>query len=199
MPEIILASGSPRRRQLLEQMGLTFRVAATDVDESIPHDMCPVEAAKMLARRKAMAAVQADDKVIIAADTIVAVDNRILGKPADAADARAMLWMLSGQKHEVLTGLCVAHAGRIYTAVEQTEVHFEELDETDIEDYVRTGEPMDKAGGYGIQGRAGVFIHAIEGCYYNVMGLPLARLRSLLIQALGENGYRALLSWHNGD
>lgn len=194
--EIVLASGSPRRSQLLRQMGLRFRVEPTDADETLPQGSTPAEAVAELARRKAgVAAERFPDAVIIAADTVVSVGGNILGKPADPADAAAMLRMLSGRRHEVLTGLCVWVAGRAATAVEETRVYFSELDEEEIAGYVATGEPMDKAGAYGIQGRAGVFVHAIEGCYYNVMGLPLSRLKRLLVQALGESEYKALASW----
>lgn len=194
MPEVILASGSPRRKQLLEEMGLNFRVAPTDADETLPEGAAPSQAAEELARRKAaMAQRLAPDALIIAADTLVAVGGHILGKPVDEQDAVKMLGLLSGCHHEVVTGICVAWQGRLCSACEKTMVRFDELSGMDIMEYVSTGEPLDKAGAYGIQGKAGVFITGIEGCYFNVMGLPKAALKKLLVQAAGEAVYRALI------
>jgi septum formation protein len=196
LPDIVLASASPRRKQLLEQMGLTFRVKPVDADETLPGGAAAEQAATLLARRKAeMAAEDEPEALVIAADTLVAVGGRILGKPADALQAAEMLRMLSGRAHDVVTCVCVAWQGKIHSASERTRVHFDTMADGDIGNYVSTGEPLDKAGAYGIQGRAGVFISGIEGCYYNVMGLPLAALRKLLEQALGCDGYRALITW----
>jgi septum formation protein len=192
----VLASASPRRKQLLGQMGLAFRVKPVDADETLPDGAAPGRAAAMLARRKAeMAMLTEPEALVIAADTLVVVGGHILGKPADALNAAEMLRMLSGRAHDVVTCVCVAWKGRIYSASERTRVRFDSMTDGDIGNYVSTGEPLDKAGAYGIQGRAGVFISGIEGCYYNVMGLPLAALRKLLEQALGFDGYRALISW----
>jgi septum formation protein len=202
LPDIVLASGSPRRKQLLEQMGLSFRVKQTDADETLPEGAPPDEAATELARRKAAVAVEKEPKaLVIAADTIVIVGGKILGKPADEREAAEMLKMLRGRTHEVATGVCVAWQGVYRTACECTDVTFDDMTDADIGHYVSTGEPLDKAGAYGIQGRAGVFISRIEGCWYNVMGLPLAALRNLLEQALGAEGFRALISWKsfNGE
>lgn len=194
--DVVLASASPRRQQLLGQMGLRFRVKPMDVDETLPKGASPEEAATELARLKARAATEGEPAaLVITADTLVAVGGRILGKPADEDQAREMLRMLRGRMHEVATGVCVAWQGKLYSACEQTRVCFDDMTDEDIFNYVSTGEPLDKAGAYGIQGRAGVFISRIEGCYYNVMGLPLATLKKLLEQALGAEGFRALISW----
>lgn len=193
MPQVILASGSPRRRQLLEEMGLQFTVAPTDADETVPEGAAPEQAAEELARRKAMeASGRWPDALVIAADTVVAVDGHILGKPADSSDAVRMLRMLQGRQHDVVTGICVAWQGALHSAWECTLVRFDPVTDSEVEAYVATGDPMDKAGAYGIQGMAGVYIGGITGCYFNVMGLPKAALRKLLVQAVGEAGYRAL-------
>ncbi len=199
MRQVILASASPRRSQLLGQMGLTFRVVPADADETLPSGMPPAQAVTLLAQRKAeLVAAGQPDALVIAADTVVAVEGDILGKPADREEAAAMLRCLSGRQHEVLTGLCLAVDGRIHTAAERTLVCFDPWSEVDIASYVASGEPMDKAGAYGIQGLAGMFVSGIEGCYYNVMGLPLSALRRLLIGALGENEFRQLAPWPGG-
>jgi septum formation protein len=188
---LVLASGSPRRKQLMEEMGLRFQVSPTDADETLPEGATPEQAVVELARRKAAAAKCNQDSVIIAADTLVAVDGRILGKPAGSTEAVEMLKLLRGRTHEVVTGLCVACSGRLYSSYERTLVRFDDMTDRDIEDYVSTGEPLDKAGAYGIQGSAGLFISGIEGCYFNVVGLPKAALRKLLMRAVGEEEYRA--------
>lgn len=196
VPDVVLASGSPRRKQLLEEMGVRFRVAPADADETLPDGASPSQAAAALAERKAlMAASGFPDALVIAADTLVAVDGRILGKPADGREAEAMLRLLSGRRHEVVTGLCLAYRGELYRHCESTAVCFDEIAEEDIRGYAASGEPMDKAGAYGIQGGAGMFISGIEGCYFNVMGLPKAALRKLMIRAVGEAAYRAMAPW----
>jgi septum formation protein len=199
-PEIVLASASPRRRELLAQMGVKFRVEPTDADETLPEGAAPARAAAELAGRKAAAAAAKwPDALVIAADTLVIVEGRILGKPADEREAAEMLRLLRGREHTVATGVCVAFLGRRFSACELTKVRFDSMTDGDIDNYVRTGEPMDKAGAYGIQGRAGVFISGIEGCWYNVMGLPLATLRKLLEQALGVDGFRSLIDWNSSN
>ena len=181
--DIILASQSPRRRELLERMGLTsFRVVSPDVDENLGEELPPAELVSRLSRRKAQAVAQQvkQDALIVAADTVVALEGTILGKPADELSAFRMLTTLSGARHQVYTGLTVLRGEEVCTEYEVTDVTFRELSEGEIEDYIRTGEPMDKAGAYGIQGYGALFIEGIQGDYYNVMGLPVCRLGRIL-------------------
>ena len=181
--DIILASQSPRRRELLERMGLAgFRVVSPDVDEHMEEDLPPAQLVCRLSQRKARAVREqvGDEGLIIAADTVVALDGAILGKPADELAAFKMLSTLSGVRHQVYTGLTVLRGGEEHTEYEVTDVSFRELTQGEIEDYIRTGEPMDKAGAYGIQGYGALFISGIQGDYYNVMGLPVCRLGQLL-------------------
>lgn len=200
MIQVILASASPRRRALLEQMGLRFAIVPSDADETLRPGLTPQNAAGELARRKAaVVAEKYPQALVIAADTLVAVDGALLGKPQDARDAADMLRRLSSREHEVVTGLCVAWQGRQHMACESTAVRFDALREEEIDRYIRTGEPLDKAGAYGIQGRAGVFVSDIRGCYYNVMGLPLARLKALLMEVLGTEQYDGLICWEEGE
>ena len=178
-----LASRSPRRRQLLEQMGLRdFRIVCSDADETASPGLTPPALVEALSARKA-AAVQhaaAAGDLIIAADTVVALDGRVLGKPADGPDAFAMLSALSGRRHQVYTGLTVVCGAQRLTEHEVTAVTFRSLSSAEICAYIATGEPMDKAGAYGIQGRGALFVEGIEGDYYNVMGLPVCRLGRIL-------------------
>ncbi|NLM45797.1 MAG: septum formation inhibitor Maf [Firmicutes bacterium] len=186
--EIILASASPRRAELLRQLGLQFTVCQSEVDEKQVTAETPEELALLLAERKAEAvAAQVKKGIIIAADTIVHLDGKILGKPADYSEAHAMLTMLSGRTHEVLTGVAVIRQPERRRAghVETTRVTFRRLTEAEIEWYLRSGEAFDKAGGYGIQGKAAVFVEKIDGCYFNVVGLPLAALWKMLVQMGG--------------
>ena len=180
---IVLASRSPRRRQLLEQMGLRdFRIVCSDADETASPGLTPPALVEALSARKA-AAVQhaaAAGDLIIAADTVVALDGRVLGKPADGPDAFAMLSALSGRRHQVYTGLTVVCGAQRLTEHEVTAVTFRSLSSAAICAYIATGEPMDKAGAYGIQGRGALFVEGIEGDYYNVMGLPVCRLGRIL-------------------
>ena len=181
--DIILASQSPRRRELLERMGLTgFRVVSPNVDENLGEELPPAELVSRLSRLKAgaVAAQAGADALVIAADTVVALEGTILGKPADERDAFRMLSALSGVRHQVYTGVTVLRGEESFTEYEVTGVAFRELSEEEIEDYIRTGEPMDKAGAYGIQGYGALFIEGIQGDYYNVMGLPVCRLGRLL-------------------
>ena len=187
---LILASSSPRRQELLAQTGLRFTVAAANINE----DLLPNEAAaayvQRLAEEKAQAiwnANQAADSlddplVVLGADTCVVCDGRILGKPTDTADARRMLELLSGRTHAVLTGLAAISSGKIARDVEVTQVTFNQLNDREIAQYIANGEPMDKAGAYAIQGYAARWIPRIEGCYFNVVGLPIARTISLLAE-----------------
>jgi septum formation protein len=180
---IILASNSPRRRELLAQIGLVFTVSPADVDESVLPGEAPEPYAVRLALDKARsAAMRAGRGIVIAADTIVVAGGAILGKPADAEDARRMLKALSGRQHEVVTGLAVMDAAtrRSSARTAVTKVWFRDLSEREINAYVATGEPLDKAGAYGIQERGALMVERIEGCYSNVVGLPLSLLGEIL-------------------
>ena len=182
---LILASASPRRRDLLEQIGLTFTVETADIDETPQLAEEPTAYVKRLAEHKAAAvfARHADRArlIVLGADTTVLVDGQILNKPVDDADAARMLWMLSGRTHRVITGVALFTAsGPPLVAAELTEVEFSPLTESEIVAYIATGEPAGKAGAYAIQGRAAKFIPRIHGDYFNVVGLPLARVTAML-------------------
>lgn len=176
---LVLASASPRRRELLALLGLTFDVVPGDVDETWRDGESPEAHAERLAREKA-AAVRRPGAVTVAADTIVVVDGAILGKPRDRAEAEAMLRRLAGRDHVVHTAIAVAYGARCASGVVSTRVWFRPLDDAAIAAYVATGEPMDKAGAYGIQGYGAVLVDRIEGDYFTVMGLGLARFVDLL-------------------
>ena len=181
--DIILASNSPRRKDLLRQIGLDFSIAPVDVDERVLPNEAPEGYAVRVALDKArLAASLAGAGIVIAADTIVVVDDEILGKPADASDAERMLKILSGKAHRVITGLAVMDAatGRTLTRTSITRVWFRRLAQQEIKSYVATGEPLDKAGAYGIQERGALLVDKIDGCYFNVVGLPLSLLGKLL-------------------
>jgi len=181
--ELILASQSPRRRELLERMGAgPFRIVPPEIDERQDKELSPAQQVQSLSLCKALAVQEREGTqcLIIAADTVVSLDGLVLGKPADSNDARRMLSMLSGRRHQVYTGLTVLCGGERAIHCEETDVYFRELDQDEIEAYVATGEPMDKAGAYGIQGAGALFIERISGDYYNVMGLPVCRLGQLL-------------------
>ena len=176
MKHIILASASPRRKEILELADLKFDVMPSDAQE-ITTKTAPNEVVMELASIKAKDIYKKSEKqsMIVGADTVVAYQGQILGKPTDEADAKRMLTMLSGQTHEVYTGVCVIEDGKTKTFYEETKVTFYEISDEPIDYYIKTGEPMDKAGSYGIQGKAAVFIKGIEGDYYNVVGFPIAR------------------------
>ena len=181
--KIVLASQSPRRRELLERMGIRdFTVLSPDVDERAFDGLPPEELVRRLSEEKAAAvAARVDgDCLIIAADTVVALDGAVLGKPEDELEAFKMLTTLSGVRHQVHTGVTVRQRERRDTGHEETGVTFRELTEREIEAYVKTGEPMDKAGAYGIQGYGALLVEGISGDYYNVMGLPVCRLGRML-------------------
>jgi len=187
--KLILASASPRRAEILRNAGIQFEIRKTDVDESRIVGELPGDYVRRLALAKALSAATEyrdplDETLILGADTVVVVDADILGKPASQDDARSMLRRLSGRIHEVHTGLALLRKpGTMQRVVEEiTRVHFASLSEREIEDYIATGEPFDKAGAYGIQGIGGRYVTRIEGCYFNVMGLPLAQLWSLLCE-----------------
>ena len=181
--KIILASQSPRRKELLERMGIRdFETISPNVDESAFRGLPPEELVRRLSAEKAAAVAgkAGEDAIVIAADTVVALEGAVLGKPADELDAFKMLSALSGVRHQVYTGVTVCRGGEKQTAHEVTDVTFRELSEEEIERYIATGEPMDKAGAYGIQGYGALLIQGISGDYYNVMGLPVCRLGGML-------------------
>lgn len=182
LPEkVILASGSPRRRELLGEMGIEFEIDVPDVDETVAG--APDEMVRVLAERKARAvAEKRSEGLIVAADTLVALDGRALGKPVDDEEAKDMLSSLSGRTHDVFTGVCVmdAASGRCMVEADRTGVCFREVSNEEIESYVATGEPRDKAGAYAIQGGAGAFVSGYEGSRTNVIGLPVELLDKML-------------------
>ena len=181
--KIILASASPRRRQLLKELGLKFKVISTNKEEKVDDTFFPVQIARKLAVRKALEVskkVRDSSIIIIAGDTIVVLGNKILGKPQSKKEAIEMLSRLSGKIHKVITGICILQGNKKVVGHEITKVTFQKLSPAMILSYVNTGESMDKAGGYGIQGKAALLIKKIEGDYFNVMGLPLVRLAKLL-------------------
>jgi len=183
MRRLILASASPRRRELLTQAGFRFEVIPAHINEDVRPDEDPVAYVVRLAREKAQVVrEQLNDPqaIVLGADTTVTLDGHILAKPEDPADAIRMLRMLSGRTHRVITGVAVATADGTEVAAEVTGVQFVTLREEEIADYVSTGEPMDKAGAYGIQGYAARWIPRIEGCYFNVVGLPVALVSNML-------------------
>ena len=183
---LILASQSPRRRELLGLFHIPFTVCAADIDESMDPEKSPREEVARVSRAKALAVPRLPGDVVVAADTIVVCDRRVLGKPRDEADAVRMLTMLSGREHQVMTGLTVLNDQQAVTCTEVTEIQFRALSPEEIEAYVRTGEPMDKAGAYGIQGGAALFAQGLVGDYYNVMGLPVCRLGMILQEIAPE-------------
>ncbi|ADL07504.1 Maf family protein [Thermosediminibacter oceani] len=181
--KLILASASPRRRELLAQLGLDFKVIPSGIDETSLTAGPPELVAVRLAEQKAAdVAMRAGEGIVIGADTIVVVDDSILGKPKDENDARKMLTRLSGRWHRVYTGIAVIHtaSGGKISDYEESRVKFKKLSPREIENYIKTGEPMDKAGGYGIQGKGALLVEKIEGCYYNIVGLPLFKLGAML-------------------
>ena len=184
--EVILASQSPWRRELLGLFHIPFVVRVSDIDETMNPDAPAAEQVALVSRRKAEAISRGKDDVVIAADTIVVCGGEILGKPRDTADASRMLHMLSGRDHQVMTGMTVLRGNRVIVCTEITDIHFRELSDREIDAYIRTGEPMDKAGSYGIQGGAALFAERLVGDYYNVMGLPVCRLGQLLREIAPE-------------
>lgn len=187
--KLILASQSPRRKEILESVGLKFDIMPVDADESLPEGIEGADAVTMLARRKAKALLEAHpelaDSVILAADTLVECFGEILGKPTDKEDARRMLTMLCGCGSAVHTGICIGYKGRFVTAVETAYVTFDEMSEEEIEDYISTDEPYDKAGGYAVQGRAALYIAGVTGDWYSVVGLPIHAVKTLLDEEFG--------------
>ncbi|HYW31922.1 MAG TPA: Maf family protein [Gemmatimonas sp.] len=181
---VVLASQSPRRRELLALVGIAHEVRPADVDESVLPGELPVPHCERLARLKAETLAGRDpDAVVIGSDTIVVIDGDILGKPRDAADATTMLRRLSGRTHTVFTAVAVSRGGETRSGVEEVDVTFRTLDDATIEGYIATGEPMDKAGAYGVQGYGATIVERVEGDYFAVMGLPMGRLVALLRDA----------------
>ncbi len=182
--QVILASASPRRLALLEQIGIAAEVCPADFDEVSGAAVQAEEVvlANALGKCRSVVAVKGDSLPVIAADTVVVADGKILGKPADVTEAEAMLAQLSGKTHEVLTSIAVSYAGKEMAEVCTTKVVFRTLTAAEIKKYVATGEPLDKAGAYGIQGKGAVLVEKIDGCYNNVVGLPLTRLQFILAQ-----------------
>ena len=181
--KIILASASPRRRDLLQQIGLTFTIDSADVNETVLPGEAPEPYAVRVALDKArVTAAKTRSGIVIAADTIVVLDDLILGKPADSGEAGRMLSLLSGRRHSVITGLAVMDAlsGMTRSAMSVTSVWFRQLSQSEIRSYVLSGEPLDKAGAYGIQEKGALLVDRIEGCYFNVVGLPLSLLGKML-------------------
>ncbi len=180
---IILASGSPRRKELIEMLGITNPLIFPAVGEEVVREgLAPSEVVRELARQKAVEVrdIKGGENLIIAADTVVSIDGEILGKPKSKADAIAMVKKLSGKKHKVFTGICVTKDDVEICDFEETEVSFRVMTDMEIEKYVETGEPMDKAGAYGIQGKGALFVEGIVGDFYNVMGLPVCKLGTIL-------------------
>ena len=182
--EIILASQSPRRRELLGLFHIPFTVRVADIDETMDPAKDPYDEVARVSRLKAEAVEHADDDIVIAADTIVVCQGQVLGKPRDEADAYRMLKLLSGRDHQVMTGMTVLQGDQCITCTEVTDIHFRPLSEEEIRAYISTGEPMDKAGAYGIQGVAALFAEKIVGDYHNVVGLPVCRLSCILREEL---------------
>ena len=177
---LILASASPRRRELLGLFRVPFEIRVADIDETMDPEKAPYDEVARVSGLKAAATPRGEDDVVIAADTIVVCEGRTLGKPKTEEEAVSMLRLLSGRDHQVMTGVTVLRGQLRQTVTEVTDIHFRELSEKEILAYVATGEPMDKAGAYGIQGGAALFCSRMVGDYYNVMGLPVCRLGQML-------------------
>ena len=178
--QLILASASPRRKELLSLFKTPFEIRVADIDETMDPEKAPFDEVARVSRCKALAVPRESDDVVIAADTIVVCRGKVLGKPHTPEEAKAMLSLLSGRDHQVMTGCTVLRGDRCETFTEVTDLHFRSLSQGEIDAYVASGEPMDKAGSYGIQGGAALFCQRLEGDYYNVMGLPVCRLGQVL-------------------
>lgn len=188
---LILASQSPRRKELLALFGRPFLVRVADIDETMDPQKSPYDEVARVSRCKALAVPREEDDVVVAADTIVVCDGIVLGKPRSQTEAEEMLRLLSNRDHQVMTGVTVVRGGEVVTFTEVTDLHFRALSQQEIHRYVLSGEPMDKAGAYGIQGGAALFCSRLSGDYYNVMGLPVCRLglvlQEMVPQWTGEN------------
>ena len=183
MARIILASGSPRRQELLQRMGLReFEISVPDVEEWYPPELVPEDIVAYISREKSQAVQASADAIVITADTMVFLDDQRLGKPQDEADALRMLTALQGRRHTVCTGVTVRQGDRVLTESEATGVIFRPAEESELRAYIATGEPMDKAGSYGVQGKGALLVERLEGDFFNVMGLPVLRLSRMLAQ-----------------
>ena len=185
MAKIVLASGSPRRQELLNRIGITeFDIRVPESDETYPAGLTPAQVVECISRKKADAAALLCtlDEIVITADTMVFLDDQRLGKPVDEADALRMLTALQGRHHTVCTGVTVRQGDRILTESESTEVYFRPATEEELLAYIATGEPMDKAGSYGVQGKGSLLVEKLNGDFFNVMGLPVLRLSRMLAQ-----------------
>ncbi|MDO4315036.1 MAG: Maf family protein [Oscillospiraceae bacterium] len=183
MAKIVLASGSPRRQELLRRIGITeFDIRVPETEETYPDGLTPREIVEYISREKADAAMKlcSDGEIVITADTMVFLDDQRLGKPADEDDALRMLTALQGRHHTVCTGVTVRQGGRSITESESTEVYFRPATEAELRGYIATGEPMDKAGAYGVQGKGALLVERLNGDFFNVMGLPVLRLSRML-------------------
>lgn len=181
MAKIVLASASPRRQELLQRIGITeFEVRVPDADESYPDTLTPQEIVCHISRQKSLALNSAADEIVITADTMVFLDDKRLGKPADEADALAMLTALQGRRHTVCTGVTVRQGNNILTRAASTDVYFRPAQQQELLAYIRGGEPMDKAGAYGVQGQGSLLVERIDGDFFNVMGLPVVLLSQML-------------------
>jgi len=193
---LVLASNSPRRREILTAAGFEFVVRVPDIAEERRPGEPPLEYVRRLAEQKAFAVPMNPGEIVLAADTTVVVEDQLLEKPRDASDAARMLALLSGREHEVITGICLRSNLRTIVDAAVTRVRFAALSQQEIDDYVRSGESMDKAGAYAIQGLASKFIERVEGCYFNVVGLPIALVYRHLKSTLGSPGHAGC---HGGD
>ncbi len=183
---VILASQSPRRKELLGLFPFPFTVEVADIDETMDPKASPFDEVARVSRLKALAVPRGPEDVVIAADTIVVCESQVLGKPTDRDDAFRMLQLLSGRDHQVMTGMTVLHGQECVSCTEVTDIHFRSLSDREILSYIATGEPMDKAGSYGIQGGAALFAEKIVGDYFNVVGLPVCKLGQLLRQTVPQ-------------
>ena len=187
--QLILASQSPRRRELLDLFRRPFVIQVADIDETMDPGKPPYDEVARVSRLKAQAICRKEDDIVVAADTIVVCEGTTLGKPRSEEEAFRMLSLLSGRDHQVMTGFTVLRGDRIITHTEVTDIHFRPLSKKEIDDYIATGEPMDKAGAYGIQGGAALFAEKMVGDYYNVMGLPVCRLWQMLQTVAPEQSF----------
>ena len=183
MARIVLASGSPRRQELLQRIGIRdFTIRVPQVEEWYPDGLTPEEIVCYISREKSQAVPSDEEEIVITADTMVFLDDQRLGKPQDEADALRMLTALQGRRHTVCTGVTVRQGDRVLTESEATGVVFRPAEESELRAYIATGEPMDKAGSYGVQGKGALLVERLEGDFFNVMGLPVLRLSRMLAQ-----------------